>query len=75
MFWRSERYAPGLLRTRPAIFFADFHPYFEWVLRPDVVKPNRGEQANDAAGCPFCGLSEGVELRNCSIGWRIEPAA
>lgn len=39
------------------------------------MKPERGEQADDRSWCPFRSLSEGMELRDRSIGCRIEPAS
>ncbi len=59
---------------RAAILLADCHPGLKWALGSNVVKPEGGEQADNGSRRSFRGLSESVELRDCGIGWRVEPA-
>ena len=64
----------GIVRTGPAIFFADRHPDLKRVLCSDVVKPECGKEADHAFRDTPGRFGERVKFGDEAVGGYVEAA-
>jgi hypothetical protein len=50
------------------------HPYLEWALRSEFVKPERREQADDASGYTLAGFRETAQFIDFGILHCVEAS-